>query len=118
MRTWSRSLRAWTRSWAKWTGKRSMYGADFEKTLTELESRYPEDRKRAALLMALHAVQAEKDYVPEDAIHWLAARYSISAADVSGVISFYTMFFDENPGKHVIWLCRTFSCELRFSVDT
>jgi NADH-quinone oxidoreductase subunit E len=46
-------------------------------------------------------------------VHWLADRYGTSPADVQGVVSFYTMYFAaENPGKHVVWLCRTFSCQL------
>src|SRR5688500_18310341 len=60
----------------------------------------------------MHAVQERQGHVPAEAVRWLAARYGISEADVRGVISFYTMFFDEHPGKHVIWLCGTFSCEL------
>ncbi|MEM7247925.1 MAG: NAD(P)H-dependent oxidoreductase subunit E [Acidobacteriota bacterium] len=89
-----------------------MYGEAFEKKLEKQESRYPEDRKRANLMAALHAVQDEVGHVPEDAIHWLAERYGISSADVQGVIRFYTMFFEDKPGEHVIWVCRTFSCEL------
>jgi NADH-quinone oxidoreductase subunit E len=89
-----------------------MYGKDFEAELERIESRYPPEQARAALIEALHAVQDRKGYVPDEAIHWLAARYHTSAADVSGVISFYVMFFTKHPGKHVIWLCRTFPCEL------
>jgi NADH-quinone oxidoreductase subunit E len=89
-----------------------MYGNDFEDELARAESRFPPERKSAALLLALHAVQARKGSVPEDAVQWLAARYALSAADVQGVISFYTMYFDANPGKHLIWICRTFSCQL------
>lgn len=89
-----------------------MYGKDFEAELEALEARYPAGHARGALLAALHAVQERKGYVPADAVKWLAARYGIGEADVQGVISFYTMFFDEYPGSHVIWLCRTFPCEL------
>ena len=89
-----------------------MYGKDFEDELARIESRFPPERKSAALLLALHAVQARKGNVPEDAVQWLASRYAISAADVQGVISFYTMYFDQHPGKHLVWICRTFSCQL------
>ena len=89
-----------------------MYGAEFEKALQAMEAQYPPDRKRAALLGALHAVQERKGHVSEEAVAWLAERYAIGRADVHGVISFYTMFFSENPGRSVIWLCRTFPCEL------
>jgi len=89
-----------------------MYGKDFEDELERVESRFPPERKRAALLLALHAVQRVKGFVPDEAVHWLAQRYDTSPADVQGVVSFYTMFHDRHPGRHVIWLCRTFSCQL------
>jgi NADH-quinone oxidoreductase subunit E len=89
-----------------------MYGKDFERRLAGYEARFPADRKQAALLLALHAVQRERGFVDEQAKAWLAERYGLSVADVQGVISFYTMFFDEHPGQHVIWLCRTFSCQM------
>ena len=89
-----------------------MYGKDFEDELERVESRFPPDGRRGALLLALHAVQRIKGHVPDDAMHWLAARYGTSPADVMGVVSFYTMFHDKAPGQHVIWLCRTFSCQL------
>lgn len=89
-----------------------MYGKEFEDELQRIESRFPKERKRAALLLALHAVQARAGHVPDEAVHWLAARYDTSPADVMGVVSFYTMFHEKHPGRHVIWLCRTFSCQL------
>jgi NADH-quinone oxidoreductase subunit E len=89
-----------------------MYGKDFEDELARLEALYPEDRKRAALLEALHACQRRAGYVTDEAMHWLAARYGTTPADVQGVVSFYTMYFTEHPGRHVIWMCRTFSCQL------
>lgn len=89
-----------------------MYGKDFEDELARHESRFPAENRSAALLLALHAVQRQAGHVGPQAVHWLAQRYGLSPADVQGVVSFYTMYFDEAPGKHVIWLCRTFSCQL------
>lgn len=94
-----------------------MYGDDFVQELEAHEAQFPEERKSAALLLALHSVQDREGHVPGAAIEWLAERYGLSTADVRGVISFYTMFFDEHPGEHVIWLCRTFSCELMGAQD-
>jgi NADH-quinone oxidoreductase subunit E len=89
-----------------------VYGKDFEDELARHESRFPPEQRSASLLLALHAVQRRAGHVGEEAVHWLAKRYDLSPADVQGVVSFYTMFFDEPAGRHVIWLCRTFSCQL------
>ena len=39
-----------------------MYGKDFEKELEGHEAQFPEDRKRAALLLSLHSVQDRKGW--------------------------------------------------------
>lgn len=92
-----------------------MYGKDFERELEGYEARFPEESRRGALLLALHAVQREAGHVTDAAKAWLAERYGISIADVHGVVSFYTMYHDNAPGKHVIWLCRTFPCQMKGS---
>jgi len=89
-----------------------VYGKDVEDELAAYEARFPPERRRAALLLALHACQRREGCVSDAAVHWLAERYATSPADVQGVVSFYTMYFTDNPGKHVVWLCRTFSCQL------
>ena len=47
-----------------------MYGDDFVQELEAHEAQFPEDRKRAALLLSLHSVQDRQSYVPADAIDW------------------------------------------------
>lgn len=46
-------------------------------------------------------------------IAWVAQRLELSTAVVKGVVTFYTMFFEHPVGEHVIWVCRTLSCDLR-----
>jgi NADH-quinone oxidoreductase subunit E len=43
----------------------------------------------------------------------IAITLNLSPACVQNVVTFYTMYFSEPKGKHVIWLCRTLSCALR-----
>jgi NADH-quinone oxidoreductase subunit E len=42
-----------------------------------------------------------------------ANMLEISPSSVQNVATFYTMFFTEPAGKHVVWVCRTLSCALR-----
>ena len=62
------------------------------------------------LLPALHAVQREFGYIPEDAIPGVAKALSLSRADVHGVVSFYTAFRTTPPGRHRLLICRAESC--------
>ena len=43
----------------------------------------------------------------------VAEALDIPPSSVQNVASFYTMFFTEPVGTHVMWLCRTLSCALR-----
>ena len=82
-----------------------------EKEVDELLTHYP--NTRAALIPVLWICQRQHGWISPEVIAWVAARLSLSTAIVKGVVTFYTMFFQEPVGEHVIWVCRTLSCDLR-----
>jgi NADH-quinone oxidoreductase subunit E len=87
-----------------------------EKQCGELLSRYP--NKMAACIPLLHLCQsANGNWVSPEVIEFVAKRLELSAAHVEGVVSFYTLFNRQPPGRHQVWVCRTLSCALRGSDD-
>jgi NADH-quinone oxidoreductase subunit E len=48
-------------------------------------------------------------------IEFVAKRLDLSTAHVEGVVTFYSLFNREPPGRHQVWVCRTLSCALRGS---
>ncbi|MFK8003530.1 MAG: NADH-quinone oxidoreductase subunit NuoE [Polyangiales bacterium] len=82
-----------------------------EREVDELVTRYP--TKRAALIPTLWVCQRQHGWLPPEAMAWVAERLELSTAQVKGVVTFYTMFFQEPVGENVIWVCRTLSCDLR-----
>ncbi|MGB0716306.1 MAG: NAD(P)H-dependent oxidoreductase subunit E [Phycisphaerae bacterium] len=70
------------------------------------------ERKRAALLPALHVVQDALGHVPYQAMVEIAEILEIHPSDVIDTISFYTHFWTHDKGKKVITVCRSLSCEL------
>ena len=56
----------------------------------EIIGRYPE--ARSALLPLLHLVQSEEGYISQDGIGFCAEQLGLTEADVTGVVSYYTMF--------------------------
>jgi len=85
-----------------------------EQQLQQILSRYP--NKMAACIPVLHLCQEANDnWVSEDVIAFVAQRLDLSTAHVTGVVTFYTLFNRERPGKHQVWVCRTLSCALRGS---
>ena len=82
-----------------------------EKQIDELLPRYP--NARAALLPVLWICQREHGWISPEVIEYVANRLQLSTAVVKGVVTFYTMFFDEPVGENIVWICRTLSCDLR-----
>ena len=86
--------------------------AEREQELQQILARYP--NKMAACIPVLHLCQeANKNWVSEEVIAFVAERLGLSTAHVKGVVTFYTLFNREPPGKHQVWVCRTLSCALR-----
>lgn len=82
-----------------------------EEQVEEILTRYPE--RRAALLPVLWLCQRQKGWISPDVVDYVSGRLGLSTAVVKGVVTFYTMFFDEPVGENVVWVCRTLSCDLR-----
>jgi len=69
---------------------------------------YP--RPRSALLPLLHLVQSEEGYVSADGIEFCAAKLGLSDADVTGVVSFYTMYKRRPVGEYHVGVCTNTVC--------
>lgn len=70
------------------------------------------ENPRAACIGALKAVQEARGWVPDAAIPAIAAELGITAADVEGVATFYSMIFRHPVGRHVIKVCDSIACYL------
>lgn len=71
---------------------------------------YPDGR--AASIGALRIVQRHRGWVPDEAIEPVAALIGISAADLEGVATFYSLIFRHPVGRHVIKVCDSIACFL------
>lgn len=67
--------------------------------------------KPGALLPILHAVQDQLGYIPKDAVPIIAEEMQLTRAEVHGVISFYHHFRSQQPGSHVVQVCRAEACQ-------
>ncbi len=74
----------------------------------EIIGRYP--KARSALLPLLHLVQSEEGYVSQDGIGWCAGQLGLTEADVTGVVSFYTMYKRKPIGEYHVGVCTTALC--------
>lgn len=76
--------------------------------LRELMGRYPE--ARSALLPMLHLVQSVEGHVSTEGIELCAELLGLSAAEVSGVATFYTMYKRRPMGTHHVGVCTNTLC--------
>lgn len=80
--------------------------ADTLRALIEREADQP-----GATLPVLHALQDALGHVPEAAVPLIAERLNLSRAEVHGVVTFYHHFRREQPGRHVVQICRAEACQ-------
>jgi NADH-quinone oxidoreductase subunit E len=76
--------------------------------MSELAGRYP--RARSALLPMLHLVQSVEGYVTSDGIEACAEILGITAAEVSAVATFYTMYKRRPVGRYHVGVCTNTLC--------
>lgn len=76
--------------------------------------KFPPERKRSAVISALHAVQHENNgFLTTDLMDAVAAYLGLAPIHVYEVASFYSMFESKPVGRHHVSVCTNISCMLR-----
>ena len=82
---------------------------DANRTLAkEIVARYP--RPKSAILPLAHLAQDQHGWLTNDAMDEIAELTGVTAADVQGTCSFYTMFKRRPCGKLVVSVCTNVTC--------
>ena len=71
--------------------------------------------KQSNLIAILQEIQAEYNYLSEEALTLVAEKMGISTAKVYSVATFYENFSLEAKGKHIIKVCAGTACHVRKS---
>ena len=81
-------------------------------------AKFPPDRKRSAVISALHAAQHENNgFLTVDLMDAVAAYLELAPIQVYEVASFYSMFETKPVGRHHLSVCTNISCMLRGAQD-
>jgi NADH-quinone oxidoreductase subunit E len=75
-----------------------------------LQGLYPD--KRGALLPVLHMAQDAFGYVSLEAQEYVAGLFDMAPSHVHEVVTFYTLYFQQPKGRHVVAVCHNLSCYL------
>ncbi|GAB3294175.1 NADH-quinone oxidoreductase subunit NuoE [Parasphingorhabdus pacifica] len=86
----------------------SVFGDDVRADARRIIDRYPESR--SALLPMLHLVQSVQGHVSTEGIEFCAGQLALSAAEVSAVATFYTMYKRTPCGQHLVSVCTNTLC--------
>ncbi|HEY43798.1 MAG TPA: NAD(P)H-dependent oxidoreductase subunit E [Anaerolineae bacterium] len=87
-----------------------------EKYSSEIESilaKYPDDRKRSAVLPLMYLAQCEYGSVTLEAMIEIADLLDIDVTQVASLIGFYTLLWDRPGGKYRIQICTDLPCALQ-----
>jgi NADH-quinone oxidoreductase subunit E len=81
-------------------------------------AKFPPDRKRSAVISALHAVQHENNgYLTAPLMNAVAEYLGLPPVQVYEVATFYSMFETKPVGRHHVSVCTNISCMLRGADD-
>ena len=84
--------------------------AALESQIAATIDRYPDSG--AALMPVLWLCQDRWGWISPGIMKAVADRLGLSPAFVEGVVSFYTMYRMHPPGKYLLQVCTTLSCQL------
>ncbi|MEE9193683.1 MAG: NADH-quinone oxidoreductase subunit NuoE [Thermodesulfobacteriota bacterium] len=71
------------------------------------------ETQQSALIPVLWEVQDNFGWLSPQSMEEVAVMLDLPPTGVQNVATFYTMFFTEPAGKHIVWVCRTLSCALK-----
>jgi NADH-quinone oxidoreductase subunit E len=89
---------------------RVQFTADQLAEVRRLQALYPD--RRGALLPVLHLAQDTFGHVSLEVQEYVAGLFDLSPAHVHEVVTFYTLYFQQPKGRHVIAVCHNLPCHL------
>jgi NADH-quinone oxidoreductase subunit E len=80
-----------------------------------LQGLYPDPR--GALLPVLHMAQETFGYISLPVEEYVGELFDLSPAHVHEVVTFYTLYFQQPRGRHIVAVCHNLSCTLAGARD-
>ncbi len=89
-----------------------------EKHAVEIQvilAKYPADKagRRSAVMPMLYLAQSEFGYITKKAICEVAELCEMTVTDVTSIIGFYSLYYDQPSGKYHVQVCTDLPCALR-----
>jgi len=72
-----------------------------------------EQKSRGLLIHALHTIQKEHNYLPEEELRRLATNLNVPVSEVYSTATFYKQFYFTPRGRNVACVCTGTACHVR-----
>jgi len=87
-----------------------VFSAEEKARIAEFVSWYP--TADGAIMRALWLAQEKFDFLPPEVIRLVAKEVGMSYSTAYGVATFYSQYYKQKMGKHVLDVCTCFSCQI------
>ena len=74
-----------------------------------------QEKMKGVLIHALHRIQEDNGYLPEDVLRRLSQNLNIPLSEIYSVATFYKMFHFKPRGRKVVKVCLGTACYVRGS---
>ena len=85
----------------------------FPDEIANILAKYPPDQKRSAVMPLLYLALRAGGFVSKDALQEIAEICEITPTEVSSIVGFYSLYYDEPAGTYRIQVCTDLPCALR-----
>jgi len=90
------------------------FNTENQKKIQEILAKYPEDRKKSAVMPLLDLAQRQNNnWISKQVVATIAEILEMPEIKVYEVASFYTMYNLKPVGKYLLQFCKTTPCMLR-----
>jgi NADH-quinone oxidoreductase subunit E len=71
------------------------------------------ENSSSALIQMLLAIQAQNNYLPEDALIWVSRQLAVPLTQIYNIATFYKAFSLKPQGRHLVSVCMGTACHVR-----
>lgn len=94
------------------TAEMATFSPEVEAEIAKHLAKYPDGRKRSAIMPLLFIVQRERGYLDTPGVAYVAKVLGLEMVDVWETATFYSMLNLKPVGRHHIQICKTLSCKI------
>jgi NADH-quinone oxidoreductase subunit E len=90
-----------------------MLAEKYAQEVQAILAKYPPEQRRSAVMPLLYLAQRDKMHVDRADMAEVAEILGMSSTEVSSIVGFYSLYYDQPKGAYHIQVCTDLPCALR-----